>query len=138
MEKKWEDAFKLCKFILMYEPDNEIAREYLPLIEIKLNQSESESEDESSSDDEDDDDDSDKGSEDDYEDESESTDSDEDKRDSKEKIIEKEEEIKRLRETYKQMKPTEDYRSASKQSDASSCPKNTKYAPNTSSSRKSK
>lgn len=36
MDKKWEDAHKLCRFILMYEPNNSTAREFLPLIERKI------------------------------------------------------------------------------------------------------
>ena len=57
MLKKWEDAHKLCKFILMYEPGNKTAKEFLPLIESKLADTESEeSSDESSDDDEDEDD----------------------------------------------------------------------------------
>lgn len=36
MEKKWKDAQKLCGFILMYEPNNTIAKEFMPLIERKV------------------------------------------------------------------------------------------------------
>lgn len=49
MNKKWEDAHKLCSFILMYEPNNKTAKEFLPLIESKL--SESSDEDDTESDD---------------------------------------------------------------------------------------
>ena len=46
MGKKWKDAHKLCQFILMYEPGNKTAREFMPLIESKLNSSESGDEEE--------------------------------------------------------------------------------------------
>lgn len=63
MQKNWKDAHKLCKFILMYEPNNETAKEFLPLIERKLEISESDtSSEESDSDDENDDEDSDEES----------------------------------------------------------------------------
>ena len=139
MGKKWEDAFKLCKFILMYEPDNEIAREYLPLIEMKLNQSESEDESDTDSS-SDDDDDSDKGSDDDYDDESESTENsdEEENEEVKRKKKEKEqEEIRKVKELYKEMKPkTEE--PTTRQSEAAAYPKNTKYSSNSSSIKKSK
>lgn len=55
MQKNWKDAHKLCKFILMYEPNNETAKEFLPLIERKLEITESDiSSEESDSDDEND------------------------------------------------------------------------------------
>ena len=41
MGKKWEDAKKLCHFILMYEPNNKTAKQFMPLIESMLNQNES-------------------------------------------------------------------------------------------------
>jgi len=59
MQKNWKDAHKLCKFILIYEPHNETAKEFLPLIETKLAITESDSsenESDSESDDDDDDD----------------------------------------------------------------------------------
>lgn len=69
MQKHWKDAHKLCKFILMYEPNNETAQEFLPLIETKLAITESDtSSDESDSNDDDVDEESDE--------ESDSTDSD--------------------------------------------------------------
>lgn len=55
MQKQWEDAHKLCKFILMYEPNNKTAKEFLPLIEHKL--AESDNENDEDDDDEDDDED---------------------------------------------------------------------------------
>lgn len=36
MDKQWHDALKLCGFILMYEPQNTIAKEYLPILERKV------------------------------------------------------------------------------------------------------
>ena len=57
MDKKWQDAHKLCSFILMYEPNNKTAKEFLPLIESKLNESSDEDDTETSDSSEEDDDD---------------------------------------------------------------------------------
>lgn len=51
MFRQWELAKKLCKFMLMYEPNNNIAKQYAPLIEYMLTKEQSSS----SSDDDDDD-----------------------------------------------------------------------------------
>lgn len=53
MRKEWQDAYKLCKFILMYEPHNTEANDFLPLIEYKLSQSSDDDDDVTSSSDED-------------------------------------------------------------------------------------
>lgn len=53
MGKKWDDAHKLCRFILIYEPDNKEANEFLPLIKQKLEEKENDDDEEDSSDDED-------------------------------------------------------------------------------------
>ena len=52
MFRQWTVAKKLCHFLLMYEPNNNEAKQYAPLIDYMLTKEES-----SSSDDEDDDDD---------------------------------------------------------------------------------
>lgn len=93
MKEDWQDALKLCKFILMYEPDNAEAREFLPLLEQKA--SEEESEDEEEDDDEDDEDDdsedkSDNDDDDDDEDEDEDEEDDEPIDEEKKKRIEQE------------------------------------------------
>lgn len=36
MQKNYPDALKLCGFILMYEPHNALAKEYLPILEQKV------------------------------------------------------------------------------------------------------
>lgn len=77
MEKQWEDAHKLCKYILMYEPHNKTAKEFLPLIEYKL-QSKISGEDESDSDESDDSDDSSDDDDDDDEDSDDEEDDDDD------------------------------------------------------------
>lgn len=59
MSQKWEDAHKLCEFILIYEPNNKEANEFLPLIKQKLYESQKKEVDDESSDDSEDDDDSD-------------------------------------------------------------------------------
>ena len=53
MEKKWKDAYKLCGFILMYEPENLTAKEFLPLIEKKIDLIATEDSSSSNDDDED-------------------------------------------------------------------------------------
>ena len=53
MEKKWRDAYKLCGFILMYEPENPTAKEFLPLIEKKIDLIETEESSSSNEDDKD-------------------------------------------------------------------------------------
>lgn len=52
MAKNWEDAHKLCGFILIYEPHNALAKEYMPILTRKVEQilSQGESEDETGSD----------------------------------------------------------------------------------------
>lgn len=111
MEKKWTEAHKLCTFILMYEPNNRTAKEFLPLIETKLNTEESDESSEESSDSEstdDDDEDSDDDDEDDDSDDDESdsedstdaADNDEDEKDkkkkSKKKILKKQMDLYRM------------------------------------------
>ena len=77
MQKNWKDSHKLCKFILMYEPNNETAKEFLPLIETKLAITESDtSSDESDSNDDDDDDDDEESNEESDSDSDSSSDSD--------------------------------------------------------------
>jgi len=44
MDKNWKDALKLCGFILIYEPNNATAKEYLPLLEKRVSQIESQGE----------------------------------------------------------------------------------------------
>ena len=44
MDKNWKDALKLCGFILIYEPNNATAKEYLPLLEKRVAQIESQGE----------------------------------------------------------------------------------------------
>ena len=84
MSKKWEDAYKLCKFILIYEPDNKEANEYMPLIREKLEESDDDEDDDddddsdSDSDEEDDSDDEDDTNEDTSSDESDSVETDDD------------------------------------------------------------
>jgi hypothetical protein len=48
MRKEWQDAYKLCKFILMFEPHNKEANDFLPLIEYKLSQSSDDEDDDES------------------------------------------------------------------------------------------
>jgi hypothetical protein len=57
--KKWDDAYKLCQFILIYEPQNPHALEYLPLLKEKVEKKDGDEEDESSDDEDTDDDDND-------------------------------------------------------------------------------
>jgi hypothetical protein len=59
MFRQWALAKKLCHFMLMYEPDNNEAKQYAPLIDYMLAQQEqnsSSSSDDSSDDDDDSDD----------------------------------------------------------------------------------
>ena len=49
MDKNWKDALKLCGFILIYEPNNVTAKEYLPLLEKRVAKIESQGESSSSS-----------------------------------------------------------------------------------------
>lgn len=82
MQKNWKDAHKLCKFILIYEPHNQTAKEFLPLIETKLAITESDSsenESDSESDDDDDDIDSDEESDSDSDSDSDTDESDKEK-----------------------------------------------------------
>jgi hypothetical protein len=77
MQKNWKDSHKLCKFILMYEPNNETAKEFLPLIETKLAITESDtSSDESDSDDDDNNEDDDQESDEESDSDSDTDDSD--------------------------------------------------------------
>ncbi|CAF0902757.1 unnamed protein product [Brachionus calyciflorus] len=86
MEKKWTDAQKLCKFILMYEPNNKTAKEFMPLIESKINEfDEEEDEDDESSDETEEDDNDDDSDED--EDSDDDSDEDEDDEDENEEEI---------------------------------------------------
>lgn len=73
MQKNWKDAHKLCKFILMYEPNNATAKEFLPLIEQKLELNESDTSGEETDDDDDDDDSDEDSDSDDSDDDSDST-----------------------------------------------------------------
>ncbi len=57
MFRQWELAKKLCQFMLMYEPDNQQAKQYAPLIDYMLAQQEQGSSSSSSDDSSDDDDD---------------------------------------------------------------------------------
>lgn len=74
--KHWQEAYKLCQFILMYEPDNQTANQYLPLL--KENIEMSNDSDETSDDDDDDEDDEDDDDESDDDDEDEDSSSEED------------------------------------------------------------
>ena len=59
MFRQWPLAKKLCQFMLMYEPDNQEAKQYAPLIDYMLAQEEQGSSSSSSDDSSDDDDDGD-------------------------------------------------------------------------------
>ncbi|KAG8013935.1 Glutamate-rich protein 2, partial [Nibea albiflora] len=65
MDRNFQLASKLCQMILMYEPDNPEASEFLPLIQKKLleeQEAEQSSEEDEEEEDDDDDDDDDSGS----------------------------------------------------------------------------
>ena len=79
MKKDWQEAHKLCRFILMYEPMNQVAVEFLPLIQHKLengDDDDSSSDDDQDSDDDNDDDDDDDDNEEDSDDDDDDDDDD--------------------------------------------------------------
>jgi hypothetical protein len=108
MNQQWEDAHKLCTFILMYEPFDEIAKQYMPLIEYKLkdDKADRETEEDDENDDDDDEDEDDDDEDDDEEDDDDDDDGweDDDEDDDDDDLVETAEEKKERLEEYKRLR----------------------------------
>ncbi|XP_072020758.1 uncharacterized protein [Amphiura filiformis] len=106
MDEEWEDADKLCKMVLMYEPDNAEAKQFQPLIEEMLRREREEElygsdSDENGSSDEEESDEDESGDEDDSDEESSSSESEsedkEEKDDGKKEVDQMEREAKMMK-----------------------------------------